>query len=64
MTEEEVRRFALQLREAERLRAQIAEDEAAWADSGDELPLRLREWSSRVAPRPQVSRGTAIPRRP
>jgi hypothetical protein len=29
MTDEELTRFALQLREAERLRAQIAEDEAA-----------------------------------
>jgi hypothetical protein len=40
MTDEELRRFALQLREAERLRAQIAKDEAAArVGSGDELPL-------------------------
>ncbi len=40
MTEEEVTRFALQLREAERIRAQIAEDEAAADVSGGyDLPL-------------------------
>ena len=40
MTDEEVTRFALQLREAERVRVQIAEDEAA-ADVNDaqESPL-------------------------
>ncbi len=38
MTEEEIARFALQLREAERVRAQIARDEAARAGSGEELP--------------------------
>ncbi len=40
MTDEEVARFALILSEADRLRAQIAEDEAAarLADGG-ELPL-------------------------
>src|SRR5215217_7260198 len=35
MTDQEVARFALQLREAARIRAQIAEDEAA--DGGGEL---------------------------
>ena len=35
MTDQEVTRFALQLREAARIRAQIAEDEAA--DGGGEL---------------------------
>ncbi len=40
MTDEEVTRFALQLRQAERIRAQIAEDEAAAdVDGGHELPL-------------------------
>ncbi len=40
MTDEELSRFALQLREAERVRARIAKDEAAApADGGDELPL-------------------------
>ncbi len=40
MTEAEVTRFALQLREAERIRAQIAEDEAAADVSGGyEAPL-------------------------
>ena len=38
MTDEEVARFALQLREAERVRAQIARDEAAQAGSGEEPP--------------------------
>jgi len=35
MTDQEVARFALQLREAERIRAQIAQDNAA--DEGGEL---------------------------
>ena len=40
MTEEELSRFALVLREAARVRAQIAEDEAAaGTDGGGELPL-------------------------
>jgi hypothetical protein len=40
MTDEEVARFALQLREAERIRAQIAEDEAAaGVDGAYESPL-------------------------
>ena len=40
MTEEEVTRFALQLSQAERIRAQIAEDEAATdVNDGHELPL-------------------------
>jgi hypothetical protein len=38
VTDEEVARFALQLREAERVRAQIARDEAARAGSGEEPP--------------------------
>jgi hypothetical protein len=38
VTEEEIARFALQLREAERVRAQIARDEAAQAGSGEEPP--------------------------
>ncbi len=38
MTDEEIARFALQLREAERVRAQIARDEAARAGSGEEPP--------------------------
>ena len=38
MTDEELIRFALQLREADRVRAQIARDEAARADGGGELP--------------------------
>jgi len=37
MTDEEVTRFALPLSEAEHIRAQIAEDEAA--DGGSQLPL-------------------------
>ncbi len=41
MTEEEVTRFALQLREAERIRAQIAEDEAAAAANGGHESLLL-----------------------
>ena len=40
MTDEEVARFALVLGETERIRAQIAEDEAAARTAGgDELPL-------------------------
>ena len=39
MTEEELSRFALVLREAARVRAQIAEEAAAGADGGGELPL-------------------------
>ena len=40
MTDEEAARFALQLGEAERIRALIAEDEAAsHADGGGESPL-------------------------
>ncbi len=40
MTEEEVTRFALQLSQAERIRAQIAEDEAAAdVNGGHESPL-------------------------
>ena len=40
MTDEEATRFALQLGEAERIRALIAEDEAASrADGGGESPL-------------------------
>ncbi len=39
MTEEEVTRFALQLSQAERIRAQIAEDKAADVNGGQELPL-------------------------
>jgi hypothetical protein len=38
MTEKEIARFALQLREAERVRVQIAKDEtAARADSGGDV---------------------------
>jgi hypothetical protein len=40
MTDAEIARFALQLREAERIRAQIAEDEAAARTAGGgDLPL-------------------------
>ena len=41
MTDEEVTRFALVLSEADRVRAQIAEDETAarTADGGDLLPV-------------------------
>jgi hypothetical protein len=40
MTDEELSRFALQLREAELVRAKIAKDEAAArVDGGGELPL-------------------------
>ena len=40
MTDEEATRFALQLHQAERIRAQIAEDEAAAdVNGGHELPL-------------------------
>jgi hypothetical protein len=40
MTNEEVTRFALQLSQVERIRAQIAEDEAAAdANGGHESPL-------------------------
>lgn len=35
MTEEETNRFALVLRECERIRAMIAEDEATQANGGD-----------------------------
>ncbi len=35
MTDEEITGFALQLREAERIRAQIAKDEAAGVDGGE-----------------------------
>jgi hypothetical protein len=38
VTDEEIARFALQLREAERVRAQMARDEAARAGSGEEPP--------------------------
>jgi hypothetical protein len=38
VTEEEITRFALQLKEAERVRAQIARDEAAQSGSGQEPP--------------------------
>jgi hypothetical protein len=42
MTDEEAARFALQLGEAERIRALIAEDEAASsADGGGESPLAV-----------------------
>lgn len=37
MTKEELARFALILREAERVRAQIAEDAAGAQDPGDDL---------------------------
>jgi hypothetical protein len=36
MTEEEITRFALQLREAERIRAMIAQEEDASSNGGDE----------------------------
>ncbi len=40
MTDEEIARFALVLSEADRIRSQIAEDEAAARTTGDyELPL-------------------------
>jgi hypothetical protein len=38
MTDEELARFALQLREAERVRAQIAKDEAAARVGGSSTP--------------------------
>ena len=38
MTEEELTRFALVLREADRIRAQMASDEAAARTSGDSQP--------------------------
>ena len=46
MTEEEIARFALMLREADKVRAMIAEDEAAEAetlndDSIPEVPLEI-----------------------
>ena len=43
MTEEEITRFALQLREAERVRAQIARDEAAThaGGIGDSIPVAI-----------------------
>ena len=39
MTDEEAARFALQLREAERIRALIAEDETSSRADGGESPL-------------------------
>jgi hypothetical protein len=39
MTDEEVARFALTLSEADRIRAQIADDEAARTAGGYEFPL-------------------------
>ena len=36
MTDEEVTRFALQLREAERIRAMIAQEEDAFSNGGSE----------------------------
>jgi hypothetical protein len=39
MTGEEITRFAMQLREAERIRARIAEEEAVVHTSGGESPL-------------------------
>ena len=54
MTDDEVTRFALQLSQAERIRAQIAEDEvAADVDGGYELPLP-------VAP-PTVDQQPSVP---
>jgi hypothetical protein len=43
MTEEEVARFALQLREAERIRAQIAGEAIALANGGNYAPLAVSE---------------------
>ena len=40
MTEEEVTRFALQLREAERIRAMIASEEADFVHAGNDEPPR------------------------
>ena len=40
MTDAEVTRFALQLREAERIRAMIASEEAALAPGGSDEPSR------------------------
>ncbi len=49
MTEEELTRFALQLMEAERLREQIAKDEAAArVDGTDDLPAVERHPESAV----------------
>ena len=39
MTDEELTRFALQLGQAERIRAQIDEDEPANVNGGHEMPL-------------------------
>ena len=41
MTDEEVTRFALQLREAERIRVMIAREEAALAHGGSDKPSRV-----------------------
>jgi hypothetical protein len=41
MTEEEVARFALQLREAERIRAIIASEQAASTQGGKDEPPRV-----------------------
>ncbi len=55
MTDEEAARFALQLREAERIRAQIAKDEAtARADSGGDL------LSAATLPAVEQSSGPAV----
>ena len=55
MTNEELARFALVLRECDRIRAMIAEDEAAaGADGGGELPM-LAE-----APAAERSSGPAV----
>ncbi|HEV3476478.1 MAG TPA: hypothetical protein VG127_03260 [Rubrobacteraceae bacterium] len=48
MTDEELARFALQLREAERLRAQIAMDEAGLVDGTNDLPAVERHSESAV----------------
>ena len=53
MTDEEVTRFALQLSQAEHIRAQIAEDEAA-ADVNDGHELPLLAAPSRVDQQPSV----------
>ena len=56
MTDEEAARFALQLEEAERVRARIAEDEAASrADGHGESPLLVAPPAAEQPPWPAAA---------
>ena len=56
MTEEEVARFALQLREAERIRAMIAQENASSNGGSDGIPIAAEPAEEEV---PVPAMGTA-----